>query len=279
MLLKRVIAAVKTPTHVTKQYLHRRIDPAYRSEFLKGNEQAKAHTVADTIRREGIVTLPAYFQGAQLEKFRAAFERVLSGRINKHTPDSLWTDDIFSTEPVFLDAALDDFLLEIIASYFHRRFGLAVAAAARLSPTPAHRDGSYQWHHDARGKQVNLMVLLSNVTEKGQRMTYLRQSHHRYYGYYRGIYDTRFNEDVDSNSELRARVMDVVGPAGTIALFDSNGLHSGNRNDVEGRDTLGINFASWRHFKKVRIRRSDLQALPPAKRDVMTFNPNLEQLD
>ncbi len=73
--------------------------------------------------------------------------------------------------------------------------------------------------------------------------------------------------------------MEVVGPPGTVAMFDSNGLHSGNRNDVEGRDTLNINYASRRHFKKVRIRRSDLQALSPKKRGVMTFNPNLEQLD
>src|ERR1700730_3955544 len=226
------------------------------------------------MRREGIVILPSYFQSPRLDALRATFERVTRNKINKYTPDSLWIDDIFSAEPALLEAALDNFLLQIIGDYFQRKFGLGVAAATRLFPTPAHRDGSYQWHHDARSKQVNLMILLSNVTAKGQRMTYLRRSHQRYYDYYRGIVDTRFNEDVDANPQSHDRIVEVVGAPGTVALFDSNGLHSGNRNDVEPRDTLGINYVSHRrHTKKVRIRRGDLSALPPAKREILTSNP------
>jgi hypothetical protein len=280
MELMRVVSLVKTPVHITKQYLHRRVDPHYRCDFVAGEEKSRAAEFAETIQREGIVILPGYFQPPKLDVFRAAFERVTRDKINKYSPDSLWIDDIFSTEPVLLETALDNFLLQIIGDYFQRKFGLGVAAASRLFPTPAHRDGSYQWHHDARSKQVNLMILLSDVTAKGQRMSYLRRSHHRYYGYYRGIVDTRFNEDVDADPQSRERIVEVVGVPGTIALFDSNGLHSGNRNDVEPRDTLGINYVSHRrHCKKVRIRRGDLSALPPAKREVLTFNPNLELLD
>jgi hypothetical protein len=235
-MLKRAVAAVKTPVHLAKQYWHRRIDPNYRSNFVNGAEKSRAQAMAEDMRRDGIIILPSYFMGSELEAFRSAFERVTAGKTNKYTPDSLLTDDIFTREPVLLEAALDNFLLEIMAGYFHRQFGLSVATATRLMPTPAHRDGSYQWHHDARGKQINLMVLLSNVTSKGQRMSYLRGSHHRYYDYYRGIVDTRFNEDVDLNPETRDKIVEVVGPAGTVALFDSNGLHSGHRNDVEPRD-------------------------------------------
>jgi hypothetical protein len=280
MELMRVVSLIKTPVHLTKQYLHRRVDPNYRCNFVTGEEKSRAAELAETMRREGIVILPSYFQPPKLDALRATFERVVRNRINKYSPDSLWIDDIFSTEPVLLKAALDNFLLQIIGDYFQRKFGLGVAAATRLFPTPAHRDGSYQWHHDARSKQVNLMILLSNVTVKGQRMAYLRRSHQRYYDYYRGIVDTRFNEDVDADPQSRDRIVEVVGVPGTVALFDSNGLHSGNRNDVEPRDTLGINYVSHRrHTKKVRVRRGDLSALPPAKREVLTFNPNLELLD
>jgi hypothetical protein len=112
-------------------------------------------------------------------------------------------------------------------------------------------------------------------------MTYLRGSHGRYYDYYNGIVDThtRFNNEVDSNKNLHDNLVEVIGPPGTITLFDSNGLHSGNRNDVERRDCLIINYASWRHFKKVRINKSDFLGLPQYKQHVLTFNPKLELVD
>ena len=279
MLLKKTVALVKTPVHLAKQYLQRRIDASYESHFVGGAEKSRARGLAMDMVRDGLIILPSYFRGSQLEKFCAAFGRVTAGKINPHTPDSFYTNDIFTSEPVLLQAALDNFLLEIIAGYFHRQFGLSVAVAVRTLPTSAHRDGSYQWHHDARGKQVNLMVLLSNVTAKGQRMSYLRGSHHRYYDYYRGIVDTRFNKDVDLNPEAQRRIVEVVGPPGTVALFDSNGLHSGHRNNVESRDALIINYASRRHFKKVRVHGSDTLSFSRDQRKVLTFNPNFELLE
>lgn len=110
-------------------------------------------------------------------------------------------------------------------------------------------------------------------------MTYLRGSHLAYYGHYRGIVDTRSNDRVDADPTARQRISEVVGPAGTVALFDSNGLHSGNRNPNQGRDTLHVNYACRRHFKRVRVRRADLTGLPAPLRAVLAFNPNLEQVD
>jgi hypothetical protein len=281
MFLKRVLATVKTPSHLAKQYMHRRIDSSYQADFVNDGEKAHLQTLADDLKKNGIIMLPAFFQGEKLNKLRDAFERVTAGKTNKYSPDSLWTDDILVNEPIMVEAALDSALLQIIGLYFHRRFAVSVASAHRLDPTPPHRDGSYQWHHDARGKQINLMILLSHVTSKGQRMTYLRGSHGRYYDYYNGIVDThtRFNNEVDSNKNLHDNLVEVIGPPGTIALFDSNGLHSGNRNDVERRDCLIINYASWRHFKKVRINKSDFLGLPQYKQHVLTFNPKLELVD
>jgi hypothetical protein len=281
MLLQRAVAIVKTPIHLAKQYMHRRVDPSYRVDFVEGEEKARANALAENLKRDGIVMIPSYFQREKLKQLCAAFERVTAGKINKGSPDSLWTNDILINEPVMVEAAFDSLLLEIIGAYFHRKFGISVATANRLDPTPAHRDGSYQWHHDARGKQINLMILLSNVTPKGQRMSYLRQSHLRYYDYYNGIIDThtKFNNEVDNDRNLRDRIVEVTGPAGTVALFDSNGLHSGNRNDVERRDSVIINYASWRHFKGLRMNKADFLALPRSKQEILTLNPKLELVD
>jgi hypothetical protein len=281
MLLQRTVAMVKTPVHLAKQYIHRRVDPSYRVNFVQGDEKARAQAVAEDFKRDGIVIIPSYFQGENLKQLCAAFERVTAGKGNPDSPDSLWTNDILLNEPAMLEAALDSFLLEVMGLYFHRKFGISTATANRLDPTPSHRDGSYQWHHDARSKQINFMILLSTVSARGQRMSYLRQSHLRYYDYYNGIIDThtKFNNEVDNDQALQDKIVEVVGPAGTVALFDSNGLHSGNRNDVERRDSVIINYASRRHFKNVRLNKRDFLALPSAKQEILALNPKLELVD
>jgi hypothetical protein len=281
MLLKKALAVVKTPSHLAKQYMHRRIDPSYRPDFAKGNNEARLESWADEFKKNGIVIIPSFFQGEKLNQLRTAFERVTAGKVSKHSPDSRWTDDILTNEPAMLDVALDPSLLQIMGLYFHRKFGISTATANRLDPTPAHRDGSYQWHHDARGKQINMMILLSDVSANGQRMSYLRGSHLRYYDYYNGIVDThtKFNNEVDNDLNLQSRIVEVIGPAGTVALFDSNGLHSGNRNNVERRDSMIINYASRRHFKKVRVSRRAFLALPDNKKEILTINPHLELMD
>ena len=274
----RIASLIKTPTFLVNEYFHRRPRRGYRSDFVQGENKSLAASYAGVLQRDGIVILPNYFLPEKLKEFRSAFENATRDRSNKYSPDSFYNDDILPVDPVFADAAMNNFLLEIIGTYFQRPFGLAIAAATRLLPTPPVRQGSYRWHHDARGRQINLMIFLSDVTAKGQRMSYLRASHNQYYGYYRGVAFPMFDGEMLSSSN--DRVIEAVGHAGTVALFDSNGLHSGNRNDVEVRDTLNINYVTARrHFKKLSCRRSDLLALSGERREVVTSNPRLQLLD
>jgi hypothetical protein len=275
-----LISLIKTPVHLAKEYLHRRPDPRYRPDFVVGETKETARANVEALRRDGIILLPGYFKEPLLGKLQAGFAKATQGRVDKYNPNSLLNNDILLDDPAFYDAALDDFLLEIISGYYQKPFAVALANAMRLMPSPAVRAASFQWHHDTRGRQVHMMVLLSEVTSKGQRMTYLRQSQDRYYSYARSKGEgSRFDLDVTNDPVLKDRIVDVVGPPGTVALFDANGLHSGNRNENEIRDALTFCYVSWRHFKKVKARRSDIAALPPAKREVMNFNPNLELLD
>ena len=112
-------------------------------------------------------------------------------------------------------------------------------------------------------------------------MTYLTGSQNAYYDHYRGLAGgSRFEKDMDlaTDPELAKKIVKVTGPAGTVALFDSNGLHSGNRNNVEKRDTVSFNFASKRHFKEFSVRREHLDALDQKKRAVLQFNPHCKVL-
>lgn len=268
----RVVSIVKTPVFLAKEYLHRRPDSRYQARFVSGDQRLTARAHADELRREGIILLPQYFGGEQLARFQAAFEAAVAGRPGTNQ-DSFYNDSVMQLDPAFLDAALDPFLLQIVGDYYQKQFGLGRADAMRLLPSAAGRTGSFQWHHDARGRQVHLMVLMSDVSREGQAMTYLRRSHSRYYSHYRGIAKTRFDKDLEGQ-DIADRIVWVAGTAGTVALFDANGLHSGNRNDVEGRDTLTFCYVSWRHFRKIQARKEHVNALSDARREVLTYNPH-----
>jgi hypothetical protein len=279
MAQNRVVSFFKTPIFMAKEYLHRKPDPSFHYEYVNGDRKAEAAQHAATMRRDGIVILPGYFKGEQLKKMQEEFEQVVKDKPCTKNPDTYVNTEFLHEHFTFLNAALDDFLLEIMAGYFQKRFSIGRYNAIRILPTDAGRYGSFQWHHDSRGRQINVQMILSDVTPAGQCMTYLKGSQDVYYDHYRGLAGgSRFEKDMDlaQDPNLASRVVKVTGPAGTVALFDSNGLHSGNRNNVEKRDTVSFNFASKRHFKKFTVRKEHIEALEPKKREVLKFNPHCQ---
>jgi hypothetical protein len=271
-----VLSYLKSPVYMAKEVLHRMPESGYSWSFAQGSAGEKAKAAIEVLRRDGIVLLPEHFTGEKLERLKRSFHDATDGKVNPYTPDSLYNEDVMQ-DPAFLDAAVDDTILEIIGGYYRRRFSIGRASASRLMPTPPIRHSSYSWHHDARGRQLHMMLLLSDVTSNGQRMSYMKGSHNRFYSHYRGIVKTQFDNDVKANNVSPDQIADVVGKAGTVAIFDANGLHSGNRNDKELRDTLTLCYVSKRHFKPIKCRAEDVNALPPQKRELVVFNPLLEQ--
>jgi hypothetical protein len=271
-----VVSYLKSPVYMAKEVLHRMPESGYSWRFAEGPAGEKARAGLDVLRRDGIVILPEHFTGERLERLKSSFHNATDGKVNPYTPDSLYNEDVMQ-DPAFLDAAVDDTILEIVGGYYRRRFGIGRASVSRLMPTPPVRHSSYSWHHDARGRQLHMMLLLSDVTSNGQRMSYLKGSQNRYYSHYRGIVKTQFDNDLNAESVSSDRIAEVVGKAGTVAIFDANGLHSGNRNDKELRDTLTFCYVSKKHFKTIRCRAEDVNALPPLKRELVVFNPLLVQ--
>ncbi|MGH8544120.1 MAG: hypothetical protein ACREX3_10935, partial [Gammaproteobacteria bacterium] len=239
--LKQFRHALRTPTYVLREFVHRLPDPRFNWHSTTVTEHERAVEHIETLRREGIVLLPGYVGGELVQRLHDAFETVLGDVADDQSnPDAFVNTRFVQADPIFMQPALDDLLLEIIAGYYRKPFTIGRASALRLLPTPSQRYGSFQWHHDTRGRQVHLMVLLTAVSANGQRMRYLRRSHRHYYGHYRGNtgLGSRFEADMVARRIAPELISEVVGPRGTVAIFDSNGLHSGTRNETEPRDAL-----------------------------------------
>ncbi len=269
---------VRSAIFLTKEYFHRRPDPSYTPSFLTNGENEEAQKHLDTLNRDGIVVLPGYFKGEQLAKLQKLFDATVSGKPAKGVVDAYREENGCGAGVPILEAALDDMLLQIIGSYYGKEFGLGRGDVTRLMPTPPQRSESYQWHHDTRGRQIHGMILLNDVTPAGQRMSYLKGSHNVYYDRFRGeSHGSRFENDIATQGSIKGDIIELAGPAGTVGLFDSNGLHSGNRNDKEKRDCLLFCYVSHpRHFKPVKVKREELMQLPPHKRKLVEMNPRLE---
>lgn len=271
-----VKVAVRSARTYTKQFLVRVPDPTYRLEGLEGDDR-KAEEILTAFREDGIVVLPGYFSNPLLESMQAGFENVFTEDTSSATKQTLLNEGVMHIDRSFLEASLDDTLLKVIAGYYRRRFFLTRADAMRLLPTTPERYGSFQWHHDTRGRQVKIMVLLNDLDERGQCMRYVKGSHGRYYTHDR-MYGqgSRFEDDFAANPVSDYETVKVFGPAGTAAIFDTNGLHCGNRNDVGKRDTLTYCYTTGRVVLKVRYRREHVETLAPAKQAIVTANPHHE---
>jgi hypothetical protein len=274
MASNKIVSFLKTPIFMAKEYLHRRPDPRFNWVFVDSSLKDRAESAVATLQREGIVMLPGYFGKKALERLTQAFGAAVENRPNPYDPDSFMNMDFIPDNPVFLEAATDALLLEIIAGYYQKPFAIGRSNACRLMPTGAYRDNSYQWHHDGRGRQVHLMILLNDLEPAGQRMSYLKGTHETYYKHYRGLAEgSRFEKDVAENSPNPDRIEEVFGVAGTVAIFDSNGLHTGNRNGNGFRDVLLYCYVSRRHWQPIRYRRDQVERLPNPFRQVVTYNP------
>jgi len=140
----------------------------------------------------------------------------------------------------------DPLILGVIARYLRRPFYLQQAIAARYLPMEAADFGSFQWHHDAWGRKINVMFLFTDVTDLDQHMTFLEGSHQAYHNLDR-CRNSRFTEDeVLERFPGTARTR-CTGGAGTVFIFDSNGLHRGNRSTGRHRDTLITSFNGGRY--------------------------------
>lgn len=282
MRRNRYLSPLYTPIFIVKECLHRMPRPAFDWKFGPLRDDLNPHTAVASLKEDGIVQFRKYFQGEFLNSLKHAFDAIIMERSEggQGNPNAEYCENILDFDFMFLEAALDSTLLEIIAGYYGKPFAIGRADALRILPFESDRYGSFQWHHDARGRQIKAQILLTDVVPEGQRMTFMKGSHRNYYSHWRGNGEgSRFELDVATRPELETRLVNVAGQAGTVTLFDTNGLHSGNRNNSATRDTLTIYYPTSRNFGPLRYRSSHLARLPEEKRRVLVQNPRHVLID
>ena len=212
---------------------------AFRLEKIKQSKLPNFEKYAQSIVDDGCVIIDQYFDKVELEKLQNEFRRLIVSRelIPETKSIVMRTKDLHESA-LFSELGFRRDFIDFAEYYWGKPIILFGTGGGRILPQKVDKDyDSYQWHHDAGRKLLRVMILLSDVPDDGQRMDYLLGSHKIFR--YKLDNSRRKKEEVEG----KGTVMKCSGKAGSIVIFDTNGIHRGNRNLGPERDT-------WRYSYK-----------------------------
>ena len=241
-------------------YFYNRASESFRVKLVQSVDETLASSFksqAEEFVANGIIGLPGYFRehvSALKDEFANMFER--SNTSIGRNADEDGVGDLghmsigntgFVSSPMASKLAFDPYLLKLVGYYLGKDITLTQVGGGRLLPRDIAFDyRSMQWHHDTKGKQVKIFILLTDVPTDGQCTHYVCGSHVDSYDKRDNGRRSQAQIDQMLRDEGRA-IARAAGPAGTVWIFDTNGLHRGNRNMTAARDVLVYNYTAGRH--------------------------------
>lgn len=219
-------------------------------------EQGSA--LIEELGREGLVVLRDFFDAKQLARVQEAVEAQFTPSLAKGMEFSPGNQYYVCLQPLaicaeFAEAAIDPDLLNLVSGYFRRRPFLSESDFRRVMPLDmeqyerqnarfAKGYSSSHWHHDLHGREVKVMVYLTDVGPDDQNFSYCLRSHP-------GFRSVKYEKSRFSDKELAARKLEgleCLAPAGTAIVFDTNGIHRLRRRNTRVRDSVTFNYRPGR---------------------------------
>lgn len=216
------------------RYFYERPDAAFRKSVAARSTLPGFAEAAEELNHNGIVFIPAYFSSDRLAAMQREFQRLVESNPPGHGEEK--NSFHVSTKRVcesvlFSELGFEPLFVDLAEYYWGKPVQLMGTGGTRLEPYGSNEDyGSYQWHHDAKRKQLRIMILLCDVPEGGQHMDFIPGTHHEFR---RDLVNSRIDPNAAAN---QGAPVHCCGSAGTVIAFDTNGTHRGNRNNGPRRD-------------------------------------------
>lgn len=198
---------------------------------------ARGQDLISRLRRDGLVMMPDFLSKGQLASIQDTVDAQVTAPLAEHMVFSQSQHYYSSRQPLticpeFVEAAADSDLINVVSGYLRRRPFIAESDFRRVLPldmveyerenpnaargyTPSH------WHHDLHGREVKVMIYLTDVGPDDQNFTYCFRSH-------RGFRTLKYERSRFSDEAVQGKKFDIIecfASAGTAILFDSSGIH------------------------------------------------------
>lgn len=237
--------AGELPHELYSRYITNQPNELFRRALLRRTNFATLEADGELLCNRGLCILPRYFSGPALEGMQADFAHWCTLKPGMDSNklkdfDGGKAESFLPLSEYLSRAAVDPYLNALAAYYLGKPIRLAYCHGYRIEPIAAREYRAFRWHHDLKRKQIRIMVLLTDTPADGQRMDYIEGSHRTWH---------KFSNQRESwfsggDAESLGRVVPCAGPAGTVVVFDSNGIHRGNRNTGPTRDQYTFNFTA-----------------------------------
>jgi len=215
--------------------------PLFSPAFVLENaEEAEAQKAVRQMRETAAFLAGVRVSSEQLTAIGTALDEAYGGRrkeirtsTNPRTGIALIHNPL-RLHPAIVALATDTFLCGIIERYLRRRIVLADVDLRRVPPmTMAEVDEragtkeigytSSHWHRDVRGRQVKIMIYLTDVTERDSNFVFLPGTHVGHQ-----VRPRRFETSRVSDAWVETcgiTPVECYGRAGTTMVFDTNPVH------------------------------------------------------
>jgi hypothetical protein len=123
-------------------------------------------------------------------------------------------------------------------------------------------DGSWQPHHDSKGRRIKIYIWLNKKDHKTHPLFYLKGSH-KVLRNWSNYDDTRFKDLEVSNFDK------IYGDSGDIIFFDTHGIHSHFKESVIPRSVVELSFEGYGLFQRLNKSniKNEIQRLEMSKLD------------
>jgi ectoine hydroxylase-related dioxygenase (phytanoyl-CoA dioxygenase family) len=225
------------------------------------------------LEQQGFASLGSIVTSAELREIRSAIDAA----INKQRA-AAWSEKVQYTQILsplrlhntLVSMAAHPLALAVAESYFRRQPYLAdvdlrrVEAVSMEALGPEHVSSS-TWHRDTRGRQLKLMVYLTDVAESDSNFSLIPGSHR---GQYRRK-STYMESRVRDSDVGDAPSMEWYGAAGEAMLFDTNVIHRLRRKaGARVRDSVTYYYTPGQSLYALDYATEALEALPAHSRAV-----------
>ena len=232
--------------HVYYRHIYARPRWGFRNKVTKSVSRSDFQELALRLDAQGVVILPSYFSTESLREMQADFERSASTIAPDEVAQQFLDRSYLSASAPLCEASIDPFLTALVKYHFGKPIYLSDNNGLRIEPVAELEDyDTHQWHHDAKRKQVKVLILLTDVQEDGQRMDYLPGTHKIWHG---RVWTNKDSEFTSESVRKYGEPVHCAGPAGTVVIFDTNGLHRGNRNLGARRDVWFFHYSAGRQL-------------------------------
>lgn len=245
--------------HVVRQKYHRlRIRESI--DGLPPSERVRRW--AADLDRQRIIKISGLITPAELTCLQADFEKFVQnlddklargeGLLKNYDDEEHWWPKDFayvsnnafkySTQLIRLCCSHD--LRAFATLYVGNTAYIQRGTAMRYLPTESTANGMFDWHHDLEDKRFKIMILLTDVDEGGQHMSYVLGSH-RLLHPYEMFFKNKCSLEYCRDHLPEVAIFDAIGKAGDMFIFDSNGAHRGVRRKTAAvRDVFLVEFSS-----------------------------------